>query len=75
MRVFERFYRGHAAFRRGAGTGTGLGLALVAEHVRLQGGKVWADEADAGGARFTIELPGQAAETDDGDLVDRDGAP
>ncbi|HVC15373.1 MAG TPA: ATP-binding protein [Acidimicrobiales bacterium] len=64
-RIFERFYRGHAAFQRGAGTGTGLGLALVAEHVRLQGGKVWADEADGGGARFTIELPGQPADTDD----------
>jgi two-component system sensor histidine kinase MtrB len=64
-RVFERFYRGHAAFQRGAGTGTGLGLALVAEHVRLQGGKVWADEREGGGAKFTIELPGQPAEADE----------
>jgi two-component system, OmpR family, sensor histidine kinase MtrB len=56
-RVFERFYRGQAAGQRGAGTGTGLGLALVAEHVRLNGGTVWADEADGGGARFTVELP------------------
>ena len=64
-RVFERFYRGHAANMRGAGTGTGLGLALVAEHVRLHGGKVWAEEADGGGARFTIELPGEQAEVDE----------
>ncbi|MDA8309763.1 MAG: HAMP domain-containing sensor histidine kinase [Actinomycetota bacterium] len=64
-RVFERFYRGHAAFKRGAGTGTGLGLALVAEHVRVQGGRVWAEEAEGGGARFTVELPGQLAEPDD----------
>ncbi len=64
-RVFERFYRGHAAFQRGAGTGTGLGLALVAEHVRLHGGKVWAEEAEGGGARFTIELPGEAAVSDE----------
>ncbi len=56
-KVFERFYRGHAAGQRGAGTGTGLGLSLVAEHVRLNGGTVWADEADGGGARFTVELP------------------
>lgn len=61
-RVFERFYRGQAAFRRGAGTGTGLGLALVAEHVRLHGGKVWAEEAEGGGARFTVELPADLAE-------------
>ncbi len=64
-RVFERFYRGHAAFQRGAGTGTGLGLALVAEHVRLHGGRVWADEAEGGGARFTIELPGHVADEDE----------
>ncbi|MGH8982025.1 MAG: HAMP domain-containing sensor histidine kinase [Acidimicrobiales bacterium] len=64
QRVFERFYRGHAAYRRGAGTGTGLGLALVAEHVRVHGGKVWADEAAGGGARFTIELPGGEAQTE-----------
>jgi len=56
-RVFERFYRGHVAGRRGAGTGSGLGLALVAEHVRLNGGSVWAEEADGGGARFMVELP------------------
>ncbi len=64
-RVFERFYRGHAAFKRGAGTGTGLGLALVAEHVRLHGGRVWADEAAGGGARFSIELPGDLSDADD----------
>ncbi|HTX62546.1 MAG TPA: HAMP domain-containing sensor histidine kinase [Acidimicrobiales bacterium] len=73
-RVFERFYRGHAAYERGAGTGTGLGLALVAEHVRLHGGKVWADEAQGGGARFTIELPGRLAEPDDEELAGTDGA-
>jgi two-component system sensor histidine kinase MtrB len=55
-RVFERFYRGQAAGRRGASTGTGLGLALVAEHVRLLGGLVGVEEAPGGGARFTIEL-------------------
>jgi two-component system, OmpR family, sensor histidine kinase MtrB len=67
-RIFERFYRGHAAFQRGAGTGTGLGLALVAQHVRLQGGRVWAEQAEGGGARFTIELPGHPADDgEDGD--------
>jgi two-component system sensor histidine kinase MtrB len=74
-KVFERFYRGHAAFQRGVGTGSGLGLALVAEHVRLHGGKVWAEEADGGGARFTIELPGRPAEPDDEEeLADGSGA-
>jgi two-component system sensor histidine kinase MtrB len=56
-KVFNRFYRGQASGRRGAGHGTGLGLALVAEHVRLIGGQVAVDDAPGGGARFTVELP------------------
>jgi signal transduction histidine kinase len=35
-----------------------LGLALVSEHVRLHGGRVWVEDRAAGeGARFVIELP------------------
>jgi signal transduction histidine kinase len=56
-RIFERFYRGQPSGQRGAGTGSGLGLALVAEHVRLNGGVVWAEDAEGGGARFVMELP------------------
>jgi two-component system, OmpR family, sensor histidine kinase MtrB len=57
-RIFERFFRGSAAGRRGAGNGSGLGLALVAEHVRLHGGLVWVDDGPGGvGARFVVELP------------------
>ncbi len=74
-KVFERFYRGNTAFQRGAGTGTGLGLALVAEHVRLHGGTVWAEAADGGGARFTIELPGELAEPSDDELAEDVPAP
>lgn len=65
-RVFERFYRGLASGRRGSGTGSGLGLSLVAEHVRLLGGSVRADEAPGGGARFVLELPAHPAADDDG---------
>jgi two-component system, OmpR family, sensor histidine kinase MtrB len=56
-KVFERFYRGSASGRRGAGTGTGLGLALVAEHMRLMHGEAWAESSTTGGARFVIALP------------------
>jgi len=56
-RIFERFNRAGAAGRRGASTGVGLGLALVAEHVRLHGGRVWVEDAPGGGARFGVELP------------------
>jgi two-component system sensor histidine kinase MtrB len=57
QRIFERFYRGQAAGRRGVAEGTGLGLALVAEHVRLHGGRVWVEEAPEGGNRFVVALP------------------
>jgi signal transduction histidine kinase len=56
-RIFERFYRGAAAGRRGTGSGTGLGLALVAEHVRVLRGAVRVEDAPNGGARFIVELP------------------
>ncbi len=61
-KVFERFYRGRASGQRGAGTGTGLGLALVSEHARLNGGRVWVEQAPAGGARFVVQLPVLTAE-------------
>lgn len=56
-RLFERFYRGPAAGRRGTGDGTGLGLSLVAEHAHLHGGSVRIEDAPGGGARFVLELP------------------
>jgi signal transduction histidine kinase len=57
VRIFERFYRGHAAGQRGVTDGTGLGLSLVAEHVRLHGGKVWVEPGPGGENRFVVELP------------------
>lgn len=57
QRVFDRFWRGSTAGQRSAGDGSGLGLSLVAEHVRLHGGKVWVESRPGGGARFVVELP------------------
>lgn len=56
-RIFERFERGSAGNRGQSGEGSGLGLSLVAEHVRLHGGKVWVEDREGGGARFVVELP------------------
>ena len=61
--IFERFARGVSAGRRGSSEGAGLGLALVDEHVRVHGGRVWVDDRSDGkeGARFVIELPAERA--------------
>ena len=51
--VFERFWRG----RSGQGVpGSGVGLAVAAELVRAHGGRIEADHAPGGGARFTVTL-------------------
>ncbi|MET0578393.1 MAG: ATP-binding protein, partial [Ilumatobacteraceae bacterium] len=57
--IFERFSRGAAAGRRSGSEGAGLGLALVDEHLRMHGGRVWVEDRTDGepGARFVIELP------------------
>lgn len=64
-RLFERFFRGLAAKTRTSGTGMGLSIArglLAAER-----GRIWAEEAPAGGAAFTIAVdvspqPGEGAD-------------
>lgn len=71
--IFERFYRGSAAGRRGAGSGTGLGLALVAEHVKAHHGRVEVADRPGGGSRFILCLPLARPEPADG--TPGDGAP
>lgn len=54
--VFQRFWRGSGAEKRG---GTGIGLAVVAELVAAHGGTVTAESPPGGGAVFTVDLPGR----------------
>ncbi len=56
--VFDRFSRGSEGGNRSNDTGVGLGLALIDEHVRLHGGRVWVEDRRDGdhGARFIVEL-------------------
>lgn len=54
--LFERFFRGSGA-RAGEVDGVGLGLALSQAIMQAYGGKITAENATTGGARFTLHLP------------------
>src|SRR3954452_15511668 len=56
-RIFGRFRSGLYGDGRSAGAGAGLGLAIVREFVELHGGDISLDDADEGGALFTVTLP------------------
>jgi signal transduction histidine kinase len=55
--VFEPFYRGRNRARAGEG-GLGLGLTFVSRIVAAHGGSVEASASSAGGAVFSLFLPG-----------------
>ena len=57
-RIFDRFIRlDDARTRTGEDGGSGLGLAICREIVTAHGGRIWADEARGGGARFVVQIP------------------
>jgi two-component system sensor histidine kinase KdpD len=53
---FGRFTQG-APSPHSARKGFGLGLYIVRQYVQLMHGEVTGDNADGGGARFTVRLP------------------
>lgn len=57
--VFDRFYRADAARTRESGesSGSGLGLAIAKALIEAHGGRIWAENAAAGGACFHFTLP------------------
>ena len=58
-RVFERFARGGGDAAPSGGSG--LGLAIVRAVAEAHDGSVELDDAESGGARFTVRLPAAAA--------------
>lgn len=53
--LFERFYRGRKA--QHIAPGSGMGLAITRGLLNSVGGRVWAENAPGGGARFTMVMP------------------
>jgi two-component system sensor histidine kinase KdpD len=54
--LFERFYRGRQAQK--TAPGTGMGLAITRGLLNAIDGRVWAENAGGGGARFSMRVPG-----------------
>ncbi|TGL64024.1 sensor histidine kinase [Leptospira sarikeiensis] len=51
-KIFEKFTKGSSSEH-----GTGLGLSICRGLVEAQGGKIWAENRQEGGARFLIRIP------------------
>jgi len=62
QRIFEPFTRLPGTTRHGSG-GTGLGLAIARRIAEAHGGSIEVGAPPAGGARFTVRLPGGGATT------------
>jgi PAS domain S-box-containing protein len=55
-RVFRMFQRLHV---REAYAGTGIGMAIAQQIVELHHGRIWIEDSDLGGARFSCTLPAE----------------
>ena len=72
QRVFERFARGSGDAAPSGGSG--LGLAIVRAVAEAHGGTVEVDDAEGGGARFTVDFPPESR-SDSGASVLTPGEP
>ncbi len=60
-KIFERFHQSVSSMGNKP-QGSGLGLAISRQIVTYLGGRIWAENSQQGGARFTFTLPLQPAD-------------
>ena len=68
--VFEPFIR---AREEHVERGSGIGLSLVAEFLRLHGGRAWIEDAVGGGTVAAVRFPRQVAASGPADSAPQDG--
>jgi two-component system, OmpR family, sensor histidine kinase KdpD len=56
--LFDRFYQGRN--REAGSSGLGLGLSITRGLLSAEGGRIWAENRPAGGARFTMVVPARS---------------
>ena len=64
--IFERFYRLDSSRSRHRG-GSGLGLSVAKKLVEAHSGRIWVEDSELGGARFSFELPIAAPDEEEED--------
>ncbi len=57
QRIFEKYVQLDSEVRLHGRASRGLGLVFCKKAVEAHGGSIWVDEAEAGGARFTVRMP------------------
>jgi len=61
-KIFDEFYRATNA-RKVEREGTGLGLSIAKQVVERHGGKIWAENNENGGSKFSFTLPKYSGES------------
>ncbi|MFO1073802.1 MAG: sensor histidine kinase [Geminicoccaceae bacterium] len=60
--IFEKFRQVSGSALKGKPKGTGLGLAICRQIVEHFGGRIWAEDAELGGAALCFTMPAAASE-------------